>query len=278
MSLYLAELYKVLARPRSYIGMASIVALVVLIDASFYFTGQQYIDLLFQNFDPVFRLTGKVVNGNLICFIILQTLIIQLPLLVALVTGDLISGEAAMGTLRYGLARPISRTRYVLVKWLTALTYVLLILVLLGVFAYALSLGIFGTGDLLVLNADGLVILRENQLFWRFVAAFGYAFISLSAVATLSLLFSAFAKNSIGPIVLTMVVIIVFTVISSFETGFFDPIMPFLFTNHMHLWRKLFSDPIPVAEVLRSGGILIAHIALFLSITLYHFNRKDIME
>jgi len=278
MGTFIAELYKVLTRPRSYIGIASIVALVVLIDTSFYFTGKQYIDLLFQNFDPVFRMSGQVVNGNLICFIILQTLIIQLPLLVALVTGDLISGEAAMGTLRYALATPVSRSRFIITKWATALSYVLCILLVLGVFAYLLSLVVFGPGDLLVLNADGLVVIRQDQLPWRFAAAFVYAFISLSAVASLSLMFSAFASNSIGPIVLTMVVIIVFTVISSFETGFFDPVMPFLFTNHMHLWRRLFSDPVPMGEILRSGAILVAHIAAFLGITLWHFNRKDIIE
>lgn len=273
-----AEIIKAFARPRSYIGMASIVALVVLIDTSFYFTGKEYIDLLFQSFDQVFSLEGTIINGNLICFIILQTLIIQLPLLVALVTGDLISGESSMGTLRYALTKPVSRFRFITYKWITAMLYVFGILILLGIFAYGLSLLIFGPGDLLVLNADGLVVIRDSQLFWRFMASFVFAFISLTTVASLSLMFSAFSENSVGPIVLTMVVIIVFTVISSFEMSFFDPIMPFLFTNHMHLWRRLFSDPVPLTEIMRSAGILVFHSALFFGITQYHFNRKDIIQ
>jgi ABC-2 type transport system permease protein len=273
-----AEIIKAFTRPRSYIGMGSIIALVALIDASFYFTGKEYIDLLFQNFDQVFSLEGTVVNGNLICFIILQTLIIQLPLLVALVTGDLISGEAAMGTLRYSLTKPISRFKFISAKWITAMLYSLGILLLLGVFAYGLSLVIFGPGDLLVLNADGLVVIRDSELFWRFMAAFVFAFISLTTVASISLMLSAYSNNSVGPIVLTMVVIIVFTVISSFEMSFFDPIMPFLFTNHMGLWRRLFSDPIPTAEILQSAGILVLHSLAFFGITQYHFKNKDIIE
>ncbi|MBI1285990.1 MAG: ABC transporter permease subunit [Flavobacteriales bacterium] len=273
-----AEIIKAFARPRSYIGMASIVALVVLIDTSFYFTGSEYIDLLFQSFDQVFSLEGTIINGNLICFIILQTLIIQLPLLVALVTGDLISGESAMGTLRYALTKPISRFKFITYKWITAMLYVLGILLLLGIFAYGVSLVVFGPGDLLVLNADGLVVLRNADLFWRFIAAFLFAFISLTTVASLSLMFSAFSENSVGPIVLTMVVIIAFTVISSFEMSFFDPILPFLFTNHMHLWRRLFSDPVPMAEIMRSAGVLLFHSALFFGITQYHFNHKDIIQ
>ncbi len=273
-----AEVIKSFSRPRSYIGLGAIVLLTGLIDVAFYFSGQEYIGLLFQSFDPVFRLEGNIVNGNLICFIILQTLIIHLPLLVALITGDLLSGESAMGTMRYVLTRPISRTRLVLVKWLTAVLYCLAILLLLGVFAYAASLAIFGRGDLMVLNSDGLVILRDGDLAWRFVMAFGYAFLSLITIASLSLMFSAFANNSIGPIVLTMVVVITFTIISSFEMSFFNPVLPLLFTNHMMLWRKFFSDPVPFLEIARSAGVLSLHIVAFVGITLYHFRKKDILE
>jgi ABC-2 type transport system permease protein len=122
------------------------------------------------------------------------------------------------------------------------------------------------------------VVIRDGELFWRFIAAFGFALISLTTVASLSLMLSAFSNNSIGPIVITMVIILVFTVISSFEMSFFDPVLPFLFTNHMSLWRGLFSDPIPVAEIVQSGIVLIAHTLLFFSMTQYHFNRKDIIE
>ena len=64
-----AEIIKAFARPRSYIGMGSIIALVALIDVSFYFTGEEYIGLLFQSFDQVFSLEGTIINGNLITFI-----------------------------------------------------------------------------------------------------------------------------------------------------------------------------------------------------------------
>lgn len=273
-----AEIIKSFSRPRSYIGLGAIVMLTALIDVAFWFSGKEYIGLLFQSFDPVFRLEGNIVNGNLICFIILQTLIIHLPLLVALITGDLLSGESALGTMRYVLTRPISRTRLVLVKWLTAVLYCLAILLLLGLFAYAASLVIFGPGDLMVLNSDGLVILRNPDLPWRFALAFGYALLSLITIASLSLMFSAFANNSIGPIVLTMVVVITFTIISSFEMSFFNPVLPLLFTNHMMLWRKFFSDPVPFMEIARSAGVLLFHIVAFVSITLYHFRKKDILE
>src|ERR1700724_405574 len=53
------------------------------------------------------------------------TLPFFLPLTVAVVSGDTISGEASLGTLRYLLVRPAGRTRLLLVKAGTAAVYCL---------------------------------------------------------------------------------------------------------------------------------------------------------
>ncbi|QLH48023.1 MAG: hypothetical protein HWD58_21945 [Bacteroidota bacterium] len=67
----------------------------------FYQDGKEILSFVTQQFESTFQIEGQVLNGNLICFIVLQTLIVQMPLLVALVTGDLISGETAQGTVRF---------------------------------------------------------------------------------------------------------------------------------------------------------------------------------
>ena len=51
-----------------------------------------------------------------------------MPLLVALIAGDSIAGEANMGTLRLSLTRPISRTQYMLVKFLASIIYTVMLL------------------------------------------------------------------------------------------------------------------------------------------------------
>ena len=99
--LTILELRKIAARPRSYIGFAAIAVIAGLIQFAMYSDGEDYIRFITQSVEQSFLFEGKILNGNLICFIILQMLIIQIPLLVALVSGDMISGEAAMGTLRF---------------------------------------------------------------------------------------------------------------------------------------------------------------------------------
>jgi ABC-type transport system involved in multi-copper enzyme maturation permease subunit len=44
----------------------------------------------------------------------------------------------------------------------------------------------------------------------------------------------------------------------------------------MIIWRNLFDNPVDMVQVFNSVGVLLFHIALFLFISWFHFNRKDI--
>jgi ABC-2 type transport system permease protein len=205
-------------------------------------------------------------------------LIVQIPLLVALVTGDLISGEAAMGTIRMLLTKPISRTKVLLSKYAAGLIYTFFILLWMGFLAVIVGRWLFGDGDLMVLNSDGLVIIQANDIAWRFLGGFMIAFLALATVATLSIMLSCFSDNSIGPIVSTMSVIILFTIIGTLDVPVFDNVRPNLFTTHMAAWRSFFDNPLPIQAIKESVVILFAHIGIFLSIAIYHFNKKDILS
>lgn len=272
------EIFKIAAKPRSYIGFAAIFAIVVIIQIALYADGEAYLDFLIQSLNQTFEIEGMDFNGNLVGFIILQTLIIQMPLLVALVSGDAISGEIQGGTIRSLLTKPVSRSRIVWAKFIAAELYTLLLILWLGILAWVVSLLFFGPGDLVVLKSDALVIVRNADTVWRFLSAFGVAFLSLSVVVALSFLLSAFAENSIAPIIITMSIILLFTIIGTFDIPVFNQIKPFLFTTHMIVWRNFFDRPLPVAQIAQSTGIMALHIVVFLGATLIYFNKKDITQ
>lgn len=278
LKLTLLELKKIAARPRSYIGFIAIALIAGLIQFAMHADGENYIRFITQSAEQSFFFEGKILNGNLICFIILQMLIIQVPLLVALVTGDMISGEAAMGTLRLVLTRPISRTQIILSKFFAGAIYTLMLLIWLGILSLVIGLVVFGSGDLIVLKTDQLIILPESDVLWRFMAALAMAFLALLLIASLSLMLSCFSDNSIGPIITTMALIIICTIIGTLEVPVFEKIKPFLFTTHMSVWRSYFEDPLPVASITDSIVFLCAHILGFLGIAVGYFNRKDILS
>jgi ABC-2 type transport system permease protein len=274
-----SEFIKIAAKPRSYIGLAAITALVSVILFALKVDGESYIGFITSSFEQTLSFQGgDILNGHLAAFIVLQMLIIQIPLLVALVTGDLISGEAAMGTLRLLLTRPVSRTTLFLSKYVAGLLYTLVILLWLGLMALAAGYFLFGPGDLMVLNSDGLVILPKADVLWRFLSGFAVSYLALATIATLSATLSCFADNSIGPIVTTMAIILLFTIIGTLEVPVFDGIRPYLFTTHMATWRNFFEDPVPYGAIGRSVLILLVHIAALLGVALYRFNKKDILS
>ena len=272
------EVFKIASRPRSYIGFAAITVIVGLIQMALYTDGQEYLDFLIQSLNQTFEIEGLDFNGNLVGFIILQTLIIQMPLLVALVSGDALSGEVQGGTIRSLLTKPVTRGRIVWAKFLASELYTFLLILWLGVLAWVMSLMIFGSGDLVVLKSDSMVIVRAADTAWRFIAAFGVAFLSLSVVVALSFLLSAFSENSIAPIIITMSIILLFTIIGTFDIPVFNLIKPYLFTTHMIIWRNFFDRPLPLDQIYTSIGVLILHVAIFMSITLIYFRKKDITQ
>src|SRR5204862_256205 len=84
--------------------MEVIAAIVFLFQIALWFDGKTYIELILGNIDASFDFSDqfktRLLNGYFVCFAVLNILLIQMPLLVALVAGDVIAGEANMGTLR----------------------------------------------------------------------------------------------------------------------------------------------------------------------------------
>ena len=273
-----AELFKIASKPRSYLGLLAITVIVGLIHLAMLSDGKNYLDFIFSTFSQTFDISGKILNGNLIAFIILQMLVVQMPLLVAFVTGDIISGESAGGTLRLLAGRPFSRTQIFFAKYIASAVYTAVLIIWLGILSLVVGRLLFGDGDMMVLKSDGLTVIRAHDILWRYGIAFIIAFLSLMLIASYSFCISAFADNSITPIVICMATIIVFTIIGTLEIPFFDYVKPFLFTTHMIVWRNIFYQPIDWSEIALSITIMVAYIVGFTGIAWYHFKTKDILS
>ena len=208
------ELFKIFRRPRTYISFGAIAALILMIQFGLKVDGQEYVDFMLQSLGS-FDIEGQVLNGYLVCYIILQLMLIHVPLLVALVAADMISGEANMGTLRLIFAKPFTRSEVLLAKFFATAIYTLLLLVWVAVLALFLSTTLFGTSDFFLMKSSYTIIMNRNDVFWRYVCAFCFAYLSLLTVAALGFFLSAFAENSIGPIVTTMSLIVFCTVLGT---------------------------------------------------------------
>ncbi len=284
------ELYKVFKRPRTYLSFAAITALIGVIQLGLLVDGKEYTDFVMADFANSFSVDGKILNGYFICYVILQLLLVHVPLLIALIAADMISGEANMGTLRILLTKPQSRTSIVMAKFIASVIYTLLLLIWIAIMGLFLSMLIFGTDDLFLMKSSYVVIVKESDVFWRYAGAFCFAALAMVTVAALGFFLSFFAENSIGPIVATMSVIIVCTILSTMNIPLFNLIKPYLFTTHMITWKEFFDFKVNDAneaiigsiqypdKIIRSATVLAVHIVLFVGSAVWLFRKKDILS
>ena len=272
------ELFKIFKKPRTYIAFAAIAAIIVLVQLAFYVDGASYLALVLRSVESAFVIEGNMMNGYFIFFVILQTLLVHVPLLISLVAGDMVAGEANMGTLRLLITKPVSRTNIMVSKFCAASIYTLLLLTFMATMGLLGSMIIFGTSDLVIFKSDMLLVIDRSDVLWRYLAAYGFAGLSMITVAALAFLFSVFAENSIGPIIAAMSVIVVFTILTTMDIPFFNAMKPYLFTNHMLNWKGFFDKPVDKGEVLKSSLFLLGHIAFFVSLSILIFRKKDILS
>jgi ABC-2 type transport system permease protein len=289
-TLFQIEVYKIFRRPRTYIAFAAITGLIGIIQFGLKLDGDQYVEFMMRDITSSITIEGNILNGYQVCYIVLQVLLVHVPLLIALVAADMISGEANMGTLRLLLTKPISRDAFLIAKFMATLVYTLLLLIWLAILALFLNMLIFGTDDLFLLKSSYVVLLRENDIFWRYCGAFAFAALAMSTVAALGFLLSLFANNSIGPIVATMSIIVFLTILSTLNIPLFSYVKPYLFTTHMIGWKEFFDIKVNASNeaitgtiqnpmrIIQSAGVLLVHIVLFLFISLWVFRKKDILS
>lgn len=286
------EIFKIFKRPRTYIAFSVIGLIIILIQIALKFGGEEYVGLMLSGMGDSFeQIPSKdILNGYLVCFIILNLLLIHIPILVALVAGDAVAGEANMGTLRLLASKPVSRIKLLIVKFTASVIYTLILLIWVAILALFVSIALFGVNWLGVPRELQFNVIESDDVLWRYGLAFCFAAIGLICVAALAFMLSVFSDNSIGPIVVTVCVIIVFTILTQLQIPFYDEtIKPYLFTTHMLGWKGFFYvkgvDGVTekgsienLWSVIKSAAILIGYTAGFLGIAFWYFKRKNILS
>jgi ABC-2 type transport system permease protein len=268
------ELQKLFCRSRSYIAFIAIGLIVGVIEWGLRLEGQQVLELLMQNLQEAFLLQGNLLNGYLVTYLVLNSLWLHVPILIALVTGDLVAGEAQTGTMRLLLTRPVGRLRLLTAKYLAGLLYTALVVAFLALTSWGMGRLCFGTGDLIVFYQT-MNIVPEADLPWRFAAAFAYGSLSMSVVASLAFFLSTLANHSLGPIITTVAILIGCTIISTFEVGMFRTVQPFLFTTYLSKWQGFFAFEVQGEDMGLAIAILVGHMAVFFGGAAGVFLRKD---
>jgi ABC-2 type transport system permease protein len=271
------ELLKMFLKKRTYLGFAIVLLIVPLVETAFKLEGGRFIQAATRGLAQDFFLVGNLFNAWLVSYQLMNSLFFHIPLLISFVAGDQLAGEATAGTYRLLLTRPVSRTKIFMAKYIATLAYTVLFVLFLAVLSVGLAYSLLGGGDLLVLDRI-ILILPEAEVAWRFLIAYTLALWAMVTIASISFFFSSFVENSIGPIIATMGILIIFLIVSTIPLEMFAAIKPYLFTDYLNLWQKAFHDPIPWNEVQKA--VMVFGIYSFTSVfgAWIIFTRKDILS
>jgi ABC-2 type transport system permease protein len=278
MKLFWNEAFKTFSRWRTYISFAAIALIVILTEIVMKLSAAEILESMMRSMQKDFFIFGNVLNGWFITAFIMNSFHIHIPFFITLVAGDIVSSEATAGTVRLLLIRPPSRSRIIIAKYLAALLYTAGLVIFLGLLCIVLGLVLFGSGDLIMNYAMQfrIVFVPASEIPVRMLLAFLAAIWAMSVITSIAFLFSTLAENSIGPIIGTMAVVIIFIVIGNFPFDAFKVLHPYLFTTYMNIWQQFLDNPIPWQEIGRSGTILGLHSIILFLISLVVYRRKEI--
>jgi ABC-2 type transport system permease protein len=271
------ETYKLIRQPRVWLTFAVMSVLMLLINLGMAIDGQKMFELLLKPLSDQFIISGNLVNGHLIAYVALNMLWVHIPVLLVIVTGDLVSGEFEAGTIRLILCSTWSRAQWLTAKVCAALIYVFFFMLFSGVLMIVPAHLFFGSGDLLVFNA-GVQVIEEQEVLWRFLVALLFGTVGMMTFASISILFSILLRNSLAAILVSLGILIVSTLLQTFGMGIFESWRHLLFTWHMAQWQNLFFNEVEMTQMFISVGVLLAHQVVVLSIAFILFKRMKITQ
>lgn len=222
---------------------------------------------------PAF-LSQVLTNGTLLPVAALAIVIpLFLPVTVAVVAGDAVAGEAAAGTLRYYLVRPVARGRLLLAKLVAVVAFVLLAVVAVAVVNYVAGALLFGAQPLPTTSGGPPLSTQDAAL--RVVESVLYVGWSMLGVACLALLFSTLTDSGLAAALGAVAVLIASGVLD----GLLEPaaaVRPYLPTHYWFAFIDLFRDPPQYYNVGRGVGLQAAYVGLSLLAAWANFTSKDV--
>jgi len=269
------ELWKLFGKKRTYIGFIMLLLAQNIFNLTFKFTG-------------AFRLYERTLEGNgypaapflsalsIYSIMLIPLAALLLPLYVALVGGDLVAKEAEDGTLRMILARPISRIRLLVLKWLAGFVFCGVLVLVLGALGLGFARLYFPWGSLFFWNPElGIfAVLEARAGFWHYALANAMLIPHAFTILSLAFMFSCFNVKPAAATILALSGLFVDFILQ--KMPYFRDFQEYFVTYHLNAWQFVFLEPVPWWRVGESLSLLAAFNVTLLVVGAVVFHLRDI--
>ena len=211
-------------------------------------------------------------NGLFLVFTALAaTLPFFLPMAIGVVAGDSIAGEASGGTLRYLLVAPAGRTRLLLTKYATVMTFCVVATLVVALSALTVGALLFPLGDLTTISGTQISFaegLGRALLIALVVAA------SLVGIAALGLFISTMTSSGIAAMATTVGLLITVQILDQIPQ--LHALQPYFFSHYWLSFADLMREPVYWDDLVKNLGLQALYAAVFGSAAWARFTAKDI--
>jgi ABC-2 type transport system permease protein len=261
---YRWEVAKLLAQKRTYLGIGAAILVPILFVAV----------LLFQTGGPNDVPLGRYIRetGLAAPFVVLFFMSIWgLPLITALVAGDIVAAESQNDTLKTIVTRSRDRGEVFAGKVLAAMTYTFAVVVALGAVALVAATAAWGFHPLTSLSGSRVSAGHGLSLLVATLAVYA---LPLAGIAAFGLLVSTVTRNSAASVVGTLMFALLMQLLGVLPGT--EAIRPYLLATQFEAWHGFLRVPVDWSPVVRGVWVSALYLAVPLAAAYVVFIRRDI--
>lgn len=279
------EIKKIIAQKKSWMGILVIFMLNFLCATGFYLRHTTH----GARAHPLAtgHLVGEFMNANFYTqFILLPSVFMLFPMILAIMGAYLLAGELEVGNLRMVLLRPVSRFQVLCAKFLILTLYSALMLLCLGLVSYAVSAVVLKPGGEVIIihrmfhlpTHPALTIHTPGAAVGRIFLTYCLALPMLMSVCAMTLMFALATRHFTSAAIITTTVYFCSYIVGALP--FLAAIHPYLPTRYWPFWRYALMgntlSEIPWNTIAVHAGWTAGYTVIFLAIAAVLFNLRDV--
>jgi ABC-2 type transport system permease protein len=275
------ELAKQWRRPRTLITLGALALFTVALTIALEATGPGHLERVGDI--PLLIVPNR--SGFSIPVIALaSTMKFFLPLAVAIFAGETVAGEAAWGSLRYALASPLSRHRYLTSKLVVALLLSAVAVLLVPLAALAAGTVAFGWHPFTAIDGSTSSALHSTVVTLGTPAALArlsigtvYVAAGMTSIFAFAFLLSTITSRPFAAVAGGVGLTIVSRVLNADYLPGVSALNSYMPGNDVDLWQHLFQQPVQTDGMAHFLVLQVVYVAVFLTAAWWWFTRKDVL-
>ena len=202
---------------------------------------------------------------------LLVVLPLFLPMALSVVSGDAVSGEANLGTLRYLLALPVGRTRLLGVKYVAIVIWAFSCALVVAVAGLLIGLVLFPRGDVTLLSG---IAVSYPAAVWRLVLVVCYVTVMMAVIGAIGLFVSTLTEVPVAAMATTLALTITSQVLDAIPQ--LSAIHAWLPSHYWLRFADFMRDPLAFDQIRTGLLAAVVYIVIFGALAWARFSNKDV--